>query len=263
MYFERDDIATFCASLGHMKTLPCYTHLVELMNRFYDRVPFTNIMMLVRGRRIPSKSEITEDILSFCGGPCGHSNPFFRDVLEYLGYRAYLVPAWMRGSMSHIALIVKLDGDDYWVDVGNGHPYFTPLSINKSDIASHCGLSYKLQSLGNNSFQILQRVNEETEFSLNYRFENTPVEFEFFDQMVYSHYTSEHFGPFRTSLRLIRYSNQEMFAIRDYEFLRYCDGSFEKSVLNSDDMIIEYVKNHFNHFKYPVKQAIRALGWSG
>jgi arylamine N-acetyltransferase len=260
MYFEREDIDRFCTSMGYVKKTPSYEHLVELILRFFDRVPFTNIMMLVRGRRTPTKSEITEDMLNFCGGPCGHLNPFFRDVLDFLGYTAYLVPGWMSGEMSHIALVVSLE-DDYWVDVGNGHPYYTPLSMNKDNIPTHCGLSYKLESLGGHSFQILQRTSEDDEYSVNYKFEFIPVGLDFFDKMVNSHYTNDNFGPFRTSLRLIHYRNEKMVAVKDYELLEYSRGLHGKSMLSSNNEITESVKKHFNHFRYPVTQAITALGW--
>ena len=96
---------------------------------------------------------------------------------------------------------------------------------------------------------------------LNYSFENKPVEFSYFKEMIEEHYTNEKFGPFLTGLRFIRFSEGEMVAIRDRELLFTKDGVLEKHRFIDSSEIIDAVKEHFAQADYPIEDGLRCLGW--
>jgi arylamine N-acetyltransferase len=233
-----------------------------LINTTLGRVPFTNIMMLVRPRRSPTHQEIIEDMLSLRGGPCGHFNPFMNELLRHLGFDSSLVPGWMEGKLSHMAIIVKINANEWWLDFGNGHPYLSPININSNDVKCHAGLSYRVIVNSDSSYSLEHRLPHEDSFSQNYRFTTERVPFSFFDEMVESHYTTPGFGPFLSGVRFIRYPLGEMLAIRDNQLLKTTDGKISKEKIKSLDEMERLITTGFEQATYPLARGMEVLGWS-
>ena len=233
-----------------------------LVHTTLGRVPFTNIMMLVRPRRSPTHQEIIEDMMSLRGGPCGHFNPFMNELLRHLGFDSSLVPGWMDGKLSHMAIIIKIDADQWWVDFGNGHPYLSPINISSDDVKCHAGLSYRVTMNDDSSYSLEHRLAHEVSFSQNYRFTTESVPFSFFDEMVDSHYTTPGFGPFLSGVRFIRYPQGEMLAIRDDQLLKTIDGEISKEKIDSLDEMERLITTVFEQANYPLATGLEVLGWS-
>ena len=235
--------------------------LFGIVRGVLSNVPFTNIMMLARPGKVPTSQEIFNEITTFIGGPCGHINPFLNTVLLHLGFDSGLVPGWMDGVLSHVAILVNIDGEDWWVDCGNGHPYMTPIKLESVHAQSHAGLTYSLKNNGDK--YIVQHHYEHTDLPTeNYQFKTTKVPFSFFDEMVKSHYTTRDFGPFLKGLRLVRFPKGEMVAIRDRELLTTEKGILTKSSLEKIDDLIECIKLYFPQCLPFLKPAMEVLRWS-
>ena len=224
-------------------------------------VPFTNIMMLTRPRRSPRFNEITDDMLSLRGGPCGHFNPFMNLLLKSIGFESSLVPAKMNEKLSHMVIITRIEGDLWWNDFGNGHPYLSPIKLESPEKVTHAGLTYAITRDQDGDFSVRHRYPGDDDFSVDYSFKNKPVEFSYFKEMIEEHYTNEKFGPFLTGLRFIRFPEGEMVAIRDRELLITKDGVLEKRRLTDPSEIIDAVKEHFSQAEYPIEDGLRFLGW--
>ena len=217
--------------------------------------------MLTRPRRSPQFDEITDDMVSLRGGPCGHFNPFMNLLLKSIGFKSSLVPAKMHGKLSHMAVITKIEGDLWWNDFGNGHPYLSPIRLGSTEEVTHAGLTYKITRDQDGSFDVRHRHSMDNDFTVDYSFENKPVEFSYFKEMIEEHYTNEKFGPFLTGLRFIRFPKGEMVAIRDRELLFTKDGVLEKCQLISSSEVIDAVKEHFAQANYPIEDGLQFLGW--
>jgi arylamine N-acetyltransferase len=237
-------------------------HLRALAQTALERVPFTNIMMLVRPRRSPTHEEIIDDMLSLRGGPCGHYNPFMNEVLCHLGFDSSLVPAWMNGKLSHMAIVVNLDREKWWLDFGNGHPYLSPICLGSNEVQCHAGLSYRITSDSGEFHRLEHRLPGQESFTENYRFTTQRVTFSFFDDMVEAHYTMPGFGPFLDGVRFIRFPEGEMLAIRDKELLRTSCGEMEKTAIKDVSEMERIVTTEFDQATYPLRQGLEVLGWS-
>ena len=240
---------------------PSVESLRRITELVLGHVPFTNIMMLNRPRRSPRFDEITDDMLSLRGGPCGHFNPFMNLLLKRIGFDSSLVPAKMNGKLSHMAIVTHIEGDLWWNDFGNGHPYLSPIRLESSEEVTHAGLTYAITCNQDGSFAVRHRYLGDNDFTVDYSFENNPVEFSYFKEMIEEHYTNEKFGPFLTGLRFIRFPEGEMVAIRDRELLLTKDGLLEKHQFSDSSEIIDAVKKHFAQADYPIESGLRSLGW--
>ena len=219
-------------------------------------------MMLVRPRRSPTHEEIIEDMLSLRGGPCGHYNPFMNEVLRHCGFDSSLVPAWMGGKLSHMALVVRLEDGDWWLDFGNGHPYLSPIRLDSESAATHAGLTYRIRSPSEGVYALEHRLPNDDEFSENYRFTTERVPFSHFDEMVEAHYTKPGFGPFLDGIRFIRFPAGEMLAIRDGQLLCTSEGELVKESIEGIDRMEQIVTSSFRQATYPVRRGLEVLGWS-
>jgi arylamine N-acetyltransferase len=254
------DAIRFVSGLGLSDPLISSDWIRELLVVFFREIPFTNLMMLVRLRRPPTNENIIEDLTSHLGGPCGHINPFLCDLLIHCGFNASLTPAWMKGKLSHMAILVSIDGDELWIDAGNGHPYIEPITLKASGSFNHAGLIYRIRS--EQDYYIVEQKYQKIEnFRENYRFMNLKVDFKFFNSMVKQHYTDSNFGPFLSGIRLIRYDSGIMYAIRDREFITHSNSERTIQELTSKSDYKEIIDKYFNGRNYPIEKALERLGW--
>lgn len=257
-----EEVAVFKSKFEAIDWEPCETNLRRFIQRCMGLIPFTNLMMLARERRAPSRDEIVNDMTTLRGGPCGHYNPFLVSFLTEIGYSCYLVPAWMDSVLSHIAVIVVLDDKKFWLDCGNGHPYLSPLALDSLELGNHAGLEYKLNSSSNSRYEVLHKYRGDENFSINYEFEDKPVHFSFFEDMVSSHYTIEGFGPFLSGLRIVHFPKGELYAIRDDVLMRTEEGILSKTTYSSIADVCDEIESSFPHLNYPIKKAVRRLRWN-
>ena len=127
--FER-----YLSILGIEAAPPSLDHLHRLVRAQLTRVPFENISKLflkkTRGASyIPSLEEHLDGIERFSfGGTCYANNPYFYELMRFLGYEVTLCGADMSKPDVHVVSIVRLEGREYLVDVGYGAPFFEPMA---------------------------------------------------------------------------------------------------------------------------------------
>ncbi len=259
---NEEQAMSFLSSIGAEKIECSPSGLQNLIRSSLSTVPFTNIMMLARPRKSPTKEEIIDDMLSLRGGPCGHYNPFMNEILRHCGFDSSLIPGWMRGQLSHMAIIVKIDGENWWADFGNGHPYLTPIRLGSERIIRHAGLEYRIMNRTGGIHSLEHRKNGEEDFTENYNFTTERVPFSFFEEMVSLHYTNPGFGPFLEGIRFIRFPGGEMIAIRDETVLITSEGKITKNRIAENGGMEKIIEAHFNQAKYPLRDGLEALGWS-
>jgi arylamine N-acetyltransferase len=258
---NEEQALSFLSSIGLQKIDCSSSGLQKLIRSSLSIVPFTNIMMLARPRKPPTQEEIIDDMLSLRGGPCGHYNPFMNEILRYCGFDSSLIPAWIKGQLSHMAIIIKIEGENWWVDFGNGHPYLTPIRLSSEEIIKHAGMEYRITNNSNGTYSLEHRTTGKEDFMENYIFTTKRVPFSFFEEMVRLHYTNPGFGPFLEGIRFIRFPDCEMIAVRDKTILITSDGTIMKSRITENGGMEEVIKTHFSQAKYPLRDGLEVLGW--
>ena len=142
----------------------------------------------------PTNKLIKHDMLSGLGGLCTVRNPFLHEFLKCLGYKVRFASSTMIEPDCHITLIVELDGNDWWVDVGNGYPYMEPIMLGDQKEKSNWFMKYKLvQKSGR--YHVYHKINN-GDWELNHHFSAKGVDFSAFDRMHHLHYSVPGWGPF-------------------------------------------------------------------
>ncbi|XP_072036927.1 uncharacterized protein [Amphiura filiformis] len=123
--------------------------LNEIINIYQQKIPYQSIIVISRrdqDQRISTMDDIKAQILSTQGGLCYDHNIFMKHLLETLGFDVCLnaCEIGLNGVQDHVSVLVKnlvQTGDNYYVDVGAGDPFFQaiPLDFNKESPVYQCG----------------------------------------------------------------------------------------------------------------------------
>lgn len=257
-FLDAADVEAFHASLELQVASPSKAALAAIVGRMLQRVPFQNICMLARPRRAPTLAEIRDDMLSCRGGPCGHQNPFLAALLHELGYDVDLVSGAMQAPDCHIALIVNLAGEKLWVDVGNGFPYFEPIALDDARPHRHPMLEYRLVSREGGRYQVEHRPRGHEAWVRNYDFDTTPRSFDFFEDMIDSHYSRPGYGPFLLGLRVNRHLPDRSIVLRN-RVMRLLDSEKDESFVLDDSQLSTALSEHFPKANLPLREALEKL----
>jgi arylamine N-acetyltransferase len=240
-WLDKQTADQFLAVINLSRKKPSLEYLTNLIRAGYTTIPFQNLTMLNRPREAPSPEEIIRDMLNGIGGLCTTSNPFFCAFLHQLGFSVGLISASMEKPNCHIALLVAINGNLYWTDLGNGFPYLTPLLIEHGARASHVGFNYELIIDGSTVF-VNQTVPMTKKMKKNHSFEIKPVHYSYFEEMRQKHYQVKDYGPFLSGIRINRWELNKGYLLRD-NLIWKLPGKAQKA----DPLEIEnWIKRYFN-----------------
>jgi N-hydroxyarylamine O-acetyltransferase len=133
----------YLALLGIDGSAPDLERLCALTSAQLIRAPFENISKIVRvrvqgARWIPELERYLDDIESAnFGGTCNTNNLFFNQLLRHLDYDAATCGAQIAAPGTtrngHMVNLVKLDGEEWMIDVGYGAPFWQPIPRERTD----------------------------------------------------------------------------------------------------------------------------------
>jgi N-hydroxyarylamine O-acetyltransferase len=120
------------------KSLPTYEFLCKITKAHLTKIPFENISKLIYKKQgltnIPDLPTFLEGIEKFnFGGTCYTNNYYLYCLLEYLGFEIKLCGADMKNPDVHMISIVKIDVQEFIVDVGYAAPFYEPLPRNLNE----------------------------------------------------------------------------------------------------------------------------------
>ena len=112
--------------------------LTDIVSRFLETIPFTNLMLLAQPpgeRRIPTVAESMTSVLEGKGGPCNTLNAFMFLLLKRLQFTVETISCSVKtpNTNDHLAVLaydVEKPGDKWLVDVGFGSPCFEPICMD-------------------------------------------------------------------------------------------------------------------------------------
>jgi arylamine N-acetyltransferase len=98
--------------------------------------PFENMSKVIQfkenGNSPPELPTLAELLRSHqmhhTGGTCYTLNSQFAKLLQVLGFQCYLIKL----GNDHMAIIVTIDGGNYYVDCGVAAPFFEPVAFEKN-----------------------------------------------------------------------------------------------------------------------------------
>ena len=214
MQLTETEVNRFLEQICVGKNTPSAAFLKEIVSGIVEHVPFQNITMLTGPRHRPSENWIKNEMLNGLGGLCTVRNPFLFSLLEALGFEVRFVSSTILEPDCHISLIVTVDNAEWWVDVGNGYPYFSPVRLGDDSPQTNWFFRYRLVQNGSR-FEVLHALHE-GDWSVNHHFSPEGVEFSVFDRMHEMHYTQPGWGPFLTGLRVNRFWSAGGVVLKDH-----------------------------------------------
>jgi arylamine N-acetyltransferase/SAM-dependent methyltransferase len=212
IWLSDDQVSTYLNRIEVIQQRPNTHFLRAIVSGTITHLPFQNLSMLTRERIRPSPEQICSDMVSGIGGLCTVRNPFLFHLLSKLGFNVRYVSVDINKQACHIALLVNIDGDDWWVDVGNGFPYHHPVRLGDGTPIIHSFLQYRL-IYQHNRWEVQHCRNGL--WKTNYHFSSEGVDYSTFDEMHESHYSQPGWGPFLTGLRVNRWGGEDYAILRD------------------------------------------------
>lgn len=113
--------------------------LIELQRRHLDSVPYENLAIML-GRPDPTDPGETLERVAAGGnaGYCFHQNGAFEIVLRALGFAVERRFGQVRGRavprLTHLVLLVTIDGHRWWPDLGLGDALRDPVEVVAGEI---------------------------------------------------------------------------------------------------------------------------------
>lgn len=156
--------------------------LRELHKKHLMWVPFDNALNSERGLDIWEHVDIDVDktfdaiIVGGRGGVCHEISGLFRTLLRKLGFDVTIMSAGVRmanGSfgpeLEHMLHVVRVDGEQWLVDVGFAGPSFLePLRLVDDVVQEQYGCQYRITDDG--EFKLLHRKAKQGDWQVVYRF---------------------------------------------------------------------------------------------
>jgi N-hydroxyarylamine O-acetyltransferase len=238
------DVNAFFSLIKIKQENPDLIFLTKLIRAIFKRVPFQNFTMLARPRIAPTPNEIIHDMLTGIGGLCTTINPFICSLLHRLGFKAGLLSASMDQPDCHICILVEIEDTPYWIDLGNGFPYLTPLKIKHCETAKFLNFQYQIDYT-NHQVKIHQNILGNLSTKTNQTFTPTPVHYSHFDDLRLRHYQDSGYGPFLTGLRANRWQTNAGYLMRD-QLLWNIPGKIKKA---NNHEISDWLAINFNNNK--------------
>jgi amide synthase len=173
---------SYLSHLGYLGTRePSADNLRDLHKRQMMTVPFDNSRNAAKGLAIWDDADAGPDafydmlIAGRRGGVCHELSGLFRGLLADLGYDVTVIGSGVRGAndefgpdIEHMLSVVRLDGDDWLVDVGFAGPSFTePIRVCE-EVQTQCGFDYQVTEEG--PYLILRRRSLGGPWQAVYRF---------------------------------------------------------------------------------------------
>lgn len=240
---------------------PGYDLLQQITEAVITQLPFHNIFLLTRPPAPPTPNEIREDMLSKKGGPCGTMNTFLGALLRVKGFEVDLVSATIMEPDCHLGLLVSIDKDRYYLDAGDGKPYYEPMKINDTAVKKYPSHCFRYHTDRDNL--IIQYQIEPDQWNTTCTVHLVPRKFSFFETSILKHYTDESYGPFSRNLRLVKYPGRKIIGFRNFTYLKEENQEYIRKELPDFESLRNMAELHFGIHQLPIQQAIDLLSKKG
>lgn len=234
-----------------------YASLQKITEAVITQLPFHNLFLLTRPPAPPSCEEIRQDMLEMKGGPCGTMNPFLGTLLRMKGFDVELVSASMMEPDCHLGLLVTLNNYRYYVDAGDGKPYFEPMNTGIPERRMYP--SHVFRHFSDGEELVIQYAEGNGTWTTTCTVDLTPRKFKYFAPSISKHYTLEDYGPFSRNLRLVKYPGRKIIGFRNFTMLREESGICIREKVQSVEQLKELTHHYFGNDGLPIEHAIDIL----
>ncbi|QDI90714.1 arylamine N-acetyltransferase [Salicibibacter halophilus] len=247
-----------------------YSYLKEISTAHLNRIPFENISTMLHYKEYHEKGKLVQDEKRFVnqlfqyhmGGTCYMLNSSLHQLLKQLGFHSRYT--FLGGG--HVALLVRLpnEGEELYVDVGNGSPFFEPIRLetDSRNVSQYGGIEVRIrQGNEHGAYKYYRYVDGKLLADMDWSFDtNKTYQFDDFQSAIREYF--QYNGPFTSALRCQIWQlsqKRSLSLVNNVLSIRYSDGEVEKRVLTDRYEIRSVIDHEFNLPKLPVESAIEIL----
>jgi N-hydroxyarylamine O-acetyltransferase len=240
---------------------PDYLLLCRLVKAQMEHAPFENISKLYYKSHlgltdIPSLELYLDGMENYhFGGTCYSNNYYFHLLLKYLGYNIKLCGADMANPDVHMVSIVKLDGNEYIIDVGYGAPFMAPLprDLKEDYIIKHEGDQYILRTQDINGCSRLELLRRDQQ-THGYLVKPQLRDIGHFKEVIANSFRPD--ATFMNAILLVRFSPGKTIVIHNYSLIESMMEKETRQKLITKEELISAIEKHFG---IPPQIALDAL----
>jgi len=214
------------------------------------RVPFENL-------DIHWGTEITLDVLRFYakivengrGGFCYELNGLFNELLKGIGFQTKIVSARVAGKegvygeeYDHLAILVKIDDDEYLADVGFGDFIAEPLKIEFDTEQRDPNGIYYIRQIESDYLEVVSKTN--TGVQHEYKFKNREHDLDEFAGMCVHNQSSPE-SHFTQGIVCSLMTKNGRKTLTDKKFIETVDGKKKEQEIGSNKEFGELLSREF------------------
>lgn len=232
------------------KENPSLDFLFSLQESHLLNVPFENLdIHCGTSIDLDIKKIYDKIVLNNRGGFCYELNSIFFILLKTLGYKVKLISARVFSNnvygpeFDHMAIISKINNEEYLIDVGFGEFAFGPLKISLNHY-QHDKRGVFIFNTFNNNYLRLSTIENEMQ-TPQYIFQNRPRKINDFHQMCFYHQSSpkSHF----TKNKVVTLPTQNGRITLNSDKLKITtNGNSSEIYIADNQQFKKYLKDHFN-----------------
>lgn len=242
-YFQRLEIENF--------TKPDLTNLKHLHKNHLLNIPFENLDIHYNRKIILDFKLLEDKILNNNrGGFCYELNGLFYKLLSELGYNVKMICAGVYNNegipgpdYDHMALIVKINNEEYLADVGFGDNFLEPIKFELDTIQKDEAGFFKIVKHDEKYFE-LRRSSDGINFKGEYLFKDDEEKLEHFQEMCSYHQTSpeSHFTQKRVCSKA---TDNGRITLSNLKFIKTENRNRTETELKNEKEFLETLKKYF------------------
>jgi arylamine N-acetyltransferase len=252
---------TYLKLLDVSRQLPSLEYLTELTTAHITNIPFENISKLyyyhAKGLKyIPDIDLYLSGIKNNnFGGTCYSNNYHFNQLLNHLGFEAWLCGADMSAPDVHLTNIVVINDNKYLVDVGYAAPFYTPvpIDIKKPYSINHGSDFYKFFPLNKNGFIELKQYRDN---KLKHGYIVKPIKrlIEDFEGVIKDSFRES--ATFLNRITIVKFYKGSSISLRNYSLIKITDSKPNKINLIGRQDIVDTIEINFKMPREIIENAL-------
>lgn len=189
------------------------------------------------------------------GGFCYELNGLFNELLKSLGFQTEIISARVSNGKDfgaeydHLAILVKIDGEEYLTDVGFGDFSAEPLKFVLNTEQTDANGVFLIRKRSDEYFEVVKKHG--SEWQSEYIFKDSARDLSEFAEMCNFHQTSSESHFTRGKLCSLMTQNGRK-TLTDKKFIKTENGEKEETEIVSEDEFNEILAREFaiDHSKY-------------
>lgn len=246
------DLEKYLSRIGfdHFAIEPNLPNLNLLQRNHLLNVPFENLDIHWKRRIVVDIDKFYQKVVkNKRGGFCYELNGLFNELLKKIGYKTKIISARVFNGegefgkeYDHLAILAKIEDEEFLVDVGFGDFIAEPLNFALDIQQEDANRTYLIRRFDDRYFEVVKKVKDDRQSE--YIFQNTQRDLSEFAKMCDFHQTSKsHFSKGKVCSLMMANGRK---TLTDKRLKVYQNGNLFEIEVNSEKVFEDILEKEFN-----------------